>query len=309
MPIYNGNYVAPVWVNDVAPAINDTELLAMSGTIQASQVLTGSGPPTQYTGGAVGQRYADMSTSPPTVWKLLTAAEEANVWVPEDGAGNLAQDYADNTGYSEGDYCIHDGYLYRANTDIAGEDWTAAHWTRAYAAEDLADHEQDQGNPHHVTAAQTGAASSAVIAPTESSTTASQAYAVGKYLFQSGILYRVTAPIAQGDTITVGTNVAVAALGDDVAAQKVKVGSITLSATWTGAASPYSQTVTVTGPAVTAGSRVEIQPSPAQISTLISAGTQALTIVNNSGTLTAYAVGTPPSAAMTIQVTVTEVGQ
>lgn len=304
MPIYNGNYVAPVWVNDVAPAINDTELLAMSGTIQASQVLTGSGPPTQYTSGAVGQRYADMSTSPPTIWKLETAAEEANVWVPEDGNGNLAQEYADNTGYSEGDYCIHDGYLYRANTDIAGEAWTAAHWTRAYAAEDLADHEQDQGNPHNVTAEQTGAVSTSVIAPTESSTTASQPYSVGKYFFLYGILYRVTAPIAEEDTIAVGTNVTPAELGDDLAAQKVKVGSITLSATWTGSASPYSQTATVTGAAVTAGSRVEIQPSPAQISTLISAGTRALQVENSNGTLTVYAIGTPPGSAMTVQCTV-----
>ena len=306
MPIYNGNYVAPVWVNDVAPAINDTELLAMSGAIQASQVLTGSEPPTQYTGGVVGQRYADMSTSPPTIWKLETATDEANVWVPEDGTGNLAQEYAANTGYSEGDYCVHAGYLYRANTDITEEAWTAAHWTRAYAAEDLADHEQDHGNPHNVTAEQTGAVSSTVIAPTESSTTASQAYAVGKYFFLYGILYRVTAPIAQGDTITVGTNVALAALGDDVAAQKVRVGSIALSGTWTGSASPYSQTVTVTGAAVTANSRVEIQPSPAQISTLLSAGTRALQVENNNGTLTVYAIGTPPGSAMTVQCTVEE---
>lgn len=32
-------------------------------------------------------------------------------------------------------------------------------------------------------------------------------------------------------------------------------------------------------------------------------------LANNNGTLTIYAVGTPPSAAMTIQVTLTEVEQ
>lgn len=303
MPIYNGNYVAPVWVNDVAPAINDTELLAMSGTIQASQVLQGEGPPTQYTTGVTGQRYADMSTAPPTVYRLRTAAADANVWVPEDGAGNLAQEYADNTGYAAGDYCLHEGYLYRANTDITGEAWTAAHWTRAYAAEDLADHVQDEQNPHHVTAEQTGALGASIIAPTENPASASRAYAVGEYLFLSGLLYRVTAPIAQGGTITVGTNVTAAVLGDDVAGQKVRVGSITLSATWTGT-NPKSQTVTVTGTTVTAGSKVELQPTAAQTSQLISAGTQALTIENNNGTLTAYAVGTTPASSMTIQCTV-----
>ena len=64
MPMYNGNYVAPVWINNVPPAINDTELLAISRTLQNSQIITGSGAPTQYTSGVAGQRYADMDTTP-----------------------------------------------------------------------------------------------------------------------------------------------------------------------------------------------------------------------------------------------------
>lgn len=170
MPMYQGNYVAPVWINNMAPAIDETELLAMSGTIQASQMLTGSGPPTQYTSGVAGQRYADVSTTPPTIYRLVTAAEDANVWVPD-------------------------------------------------------------------------------------------------------------AP---------------------------RVGSIALSGTWTGAASPYSQTVTVTGTAVTASSKVDLQPTAAQIASLISDGVTGLVIENNAGTLTAYAVGAAPSAAMTVQCTVEE---
>lgn len=306
MPIYNGNYVAPVWVNDTAPAIGETELLAMSGTIQASQVMKGTTPPTQYTGGAVGQRYADMSTSPPTIWKLQTAADEANVWVPEDGNGNLAQEYAANTGYDTGDYCIHEGYLYRANTDISGEAWTAAHWTRVYAAEELAGHEKDQQNPHNVTAEQTGALSGTVIATVESTATASASYFAGQYLILSGVLYRVTSPISQGDTITVNGNVTAAVLGDDVSAARLRVGTINLSATWQGS-SPKYQTVTVTGTSVTANSHVEIQPSPAQITALLSAGTRALTVENNGGTLTAYAIGAAPGTAMTLQCVVEEV--
>ena len=77
MPMYNGNYVAPVWINNVPPAINDTELLAISRTLQNSQIITGSGAPTQYTSGVAGQRYADMDTTPPTIYKLVTAAEDA----------------------------------------------------------------------------------------------------------------------------------------------------------------------------------------------------------------------------------------
>lgn len=84
-----------------------------------------------------------------------------------------------------------------------------------------------------------------------------------------------------------------------------KAGSISLSGTWSGSG-PYTQTVTVTGATVKASSKVDIQLTAAQIATLITAGVTAMVIENNSGTLTAYAVGAKPSA-MTVQVTVTEV--
>lgn len=85
-----------------------------------------------------------------------------------------------------------------------------------------------------------------------------------------------------------------------------EVGSITLSATWSGTG-PYYQTVTVTGATVTANSKVDLQPTAAQIETMISEGVAALTVENNSGTLTAYANGAPLMSAMTVQCTVMEV--
>lgn len=89
------------------------------------------------------------------------------------------------------------------------------------------------------------------------------------------------------------------------AAEPTQIGSISLSASWSGSG-PYSQTVTVTGATVTANSKVDIQLTAAQIASLISAGVTGLVIENNNGTLTAWAVGASPSA-MTVQVTVTEV--
>lgn len=84
------------------------------------------------------------------------------------------------------------------------------------------------------------------------------------------------------------------------------VGSVTLGTSWSGVG-PYSQTVTVTGATVTSNSKIDIQLTAAQITSLITDGVTGLVIENNAGTLTAYAVGATPSASMTIQVTVTEV--
>ena len=44
------------------------------------------------------------------------------------------------------------------------------------------------------------------IAPVEETATASQAYAIGEEFYRNGILYKATAAIAQGETITPGTN-------------------------------------------------------------------------------------------------------
>lgn len=46
-----------------------------------------------------------------------------------------------------------------------------------------------------------------LIAPTESTTTATQPYAIGSYLILNNTLYKVTSAIANGGTITPGTNV------------------------------------------------------------------------------------------------------
>mgnify|MGYP003291582146 CR=1 FL=1 len=93
---------------------------------------------------------------------------------------------------------------------------------------------------------------------------------------------------------------------DELASGRTKSGSVTLSLSWSGSG-PYTQAVTVTGATVTENSEVSLRPTPAQIESLITDGVSALVIENNDGTLTAYALGAAPSAAMTVACTVTEV--
>ena len=84
-----------------------------------------------------------------------------------------------------------------------------------------------------------------------------------------------------------------------------KIVTISLSTDWTGNASPYTQTVTISG--VTANSKVDLQPDATAIAQMADDGTVALYIANNNGTLTANAVGEKPTVALTIQATITEV--
>ena len=98
----------------------------------------------------------------------------------------------------------------------------------------------------------------------------------------------------------------------DEASEKVLNGSlstkkvsITLSTNWTGDASPYTQTVTISD--TTANSKVDLQPDATAIAQMADDGTVALYIANVDGVLTANAVGEKPTVALTIQATITEV--
>ena len=158
MPIYNGNYVAPVWLNGVPPTIGESELNVISRVLEKTQVLKGNGPPTTSTIGTVGQTYADMSQSPPAFYQLDEISGSTYVWSAEKKAErNLALPYSDSDTYDEGDYSIHEEILYKAKQDIdPAEAWNAAHWEQARAADEIGEHVANMSDPHDVTKAQIG---------------------------------------------------------------------------------------------------------------------------------------------------------
>ena len=63
--------------------------------------------------------------------------------------------------------------------------------------------------------------------------------------------------------------------------------------------------MTISG--TTSNSKVDLQPDVSVITQMMTDGTVALHIVNDNGTLTAYAVGEKPTVALTIQATIMEV--
>ena len=92
---------------------------------------------------------------------------------------------------------------------------------------------------------------------------------------------------------------------DALFSAKQRIASITLTTNWVGNASPYTQTVTISG--TTSNSKIDLQPDAAVIQQMIDDEVVAMNIVNNNGVLTAYAIGEKPTASLTIQATITEV--
>ena len=88
-------------------------------------------------------------------------------------------------------------------------------------------------------------------------------------------------------------------------ALRPKSATVSLSkSNWAGIANPYSQVVTING--VTANSKIDLQPTAAQIISLKNEGV-AMVAENDNGTVTIYALGNKPSSDYTMQVLLTEV--
>lgn len=85
----------------------------------------------------------------------------------------------------------------------------------------------------------------------------------------------------------------------------VRIGEVYIPAAgWTGAASPYSQVVTL--PGATANTQVDLTPSVEQLA-IFHDKDLAFVAENENGVVTVYAVGQKPENDYTIQVTMTEV--
>ena len=93
----------------------------------------------------------------------------------------------------------------------------------------------------------------------------------------------------------------------DVAVQpSIVPGSLSLTGSWEDHETYFTQALTFAG--MPANGKVDLQPDYATINQLIEDGVTSLYVENTDGVLTAYATGAAPTAALTIQCTITEVG-
>lgn len=79
------------------------------------------------------------TSSVPTYQEII-AQYDAMVAATAAANGAIAATYSGSATYKVGDYCIHDGGLYRCTTAIAtAEAWNAAHWTAVKLGNDVSD--------------------------------------------------------------------------------------------------------------------------------------------------------------------------
>lgn len=90
-----------------------------------------------------------------------------------------------------------------------------------------------------------------------------------------------------------------------LANKPLKMATVSLpSENWAGANSPFSQTVTVNG--ITSNSKIDLQPTPAQLLELQDAEI-TLMIANENGVITVYTLNNKPTKDYEMQVLITEV--
>ena len=241
------------------------------------------------------------------IYASLAALQEA---VPSPLAGDM---------YNIGESAPYRVYMYDANlgwTDIgqiqgptgpAGKSAYVAAVEAGYSGNEdtfnaqmsaVATHVSDTNNPHGVTKAQVGLSNVDNVKQAPYTHVSDKANPHGVTKAQVGL--------GNVDNTSDANKPVSTAQQAAINACKVKKATLSLAAaSWTGSASPYTQSVTIDG--ITVNSKVDLQMDSTAIGVMVDSGTMAIYIANNNGTLTAYAVGEKPTADLSVQGTITEV--
>lgn len=183
-------YATPVWTNDAAPAI----------TAQALKNLGEA---------------AELGEHPYGVCSTAAATAAKTVSIDFSGTLSLFAGLTVRVKFTNGNTAANPSLSINSTGAVsiafAGSDAGINKW----ASGSIVDFCYD-GTNWNVINIGIYKANQSQLAPVETSSTASQAYAVGDYFCYNGILYRVTVAIDSGGTITPGTNCAATNVGNDV---------------------------------------------------------------------------------------------
>ena len=119
----------------------------------------------------------------------------------------LDDKFSVNKSYSKGDSCIYNDYLWKFTSDKPAGEWDNSVVEQCRVMDFV-----DDANGR-LTQVQSQIVPTASI---ESGETASKAYSVGDFLVKDGSLYKVTNAIAEGDELTVGTNIDSTTVGGEL---------------------------------------------------------------------------------------------
>ena len=119
----------------------------------------------------------------------------------------LDDKFSVNKSYSKGDSCIYNDYLWKFTSDKPAGEWDSSVVEQCRVMDFV-----DDANGR-LTQVQSQIVPTASI---EIGETASKAYNVDDFLVKDGALYKVTKAIAQGDALTVGTNIVITTVGGEL---------------------------------------------------------------------------------------------
>ena len=119
---------------------------------------------------------------------------------------DLAATYSNSKTYSKGDYCTAYEKLYRANVDIStAEEWTSAHWDEVALADEINSDNASQSTDISTLKTNVGNLKSD-IGIVEDTNSATHAITSGQYVIWKGSLYKASANISVGATLSTSTN-------------------------------------------------------------------------------------------------------
>lgn len=157
-------------------------------------------------------------------------------------AAQSADGYDESRSYAVGDYCLHDGTLYRCTTATAGEAWNAAHWAATtLAAEFRALYTELAGKAPLIHAARHAAGGADPITP-DAIGAATSGHTHTLASLGAAAANHTHTPASIGAAAANHTHT-LASLG----AAKTVTLTCTVPVSWTASGSYYTQTVAVTG--------------------------------------------------------------